>query len=209
MAELTSVANIKTHAGITTSADDALLATLLESAEALLRNYCNRPDGWTQAAFTETLDGAGVNTFTVRNTPVAASPAPVVKVTYGTSQQTINAARYRFDPEVGEFRYIASRVMMFEYGEDNGDVREDPAWSEGFQNIEVEYTGGYSSIPADLAQAAIEATLWQYYDRTGNKGMQAETHGAYNYQRWTPQPGGPPLPPSVTVLADPYRRGLA
>lgn len=205
MAELTSVADIKTYGGITGSGDDTLLGVLLDAAEQAIRDYCNRPDGWTQDAFTELVDGAGVNTFTVTNVPVASSPAPVVKVYYTTtSSDTITATLYRFDPATGEFRYISGNAIGFEYGYDD-DAYHRPAWPEGFQNIEVAYTGGYATIPAALTQAAKDATLWLYWNRKGNKEMQSESIGAYSYTRWTPQ-AGQTLPPQVTALLDPYRR---
>lgn len=206
MAELTSVADIKTYGGITGSGDDTLLGVLLDAAEQAIRDYCNRPDGWTQAEITERIDGGGVNTFTVNNVPVASSPAPVVTVYYSnTVTETVSSSLYRFDGNSGEFRFIADNVLRFEYGHDYGDMYAYPAWPEGFQNIQVVYTGGYATIPAALTQAAKDMTLWLYWNRRGNKDMQSESIGAYSYTRWTPQPGQT-LPPQVASLLDPYRR---
>lgn len=210
MPELTSVADVKTYGGIVGATDDTLLGVLLDAAEQSIRDYCNRPDGWASDAFTETLDGSGVNTFVVTNVPVAASPAPVVKVYYSTTNsETIANTMYRFNPATGEFQYIANTEMRFEFGGgcDYGDLHRYPAWPEGFQNIGVEYTGGYTVIPAALAQAAKDATLWLYWNRRNNKEMQSESIGAYSYTRWTPQPGQT-LPPQVTALLNPYRRKL-
>jgi hypothetical protein len=204
MAELTSVSDIKTYAGITGSTDDALLATLLESAEDALRRYCNRLDGWDQAEHTEILDGHGTPEFVVTNVPVATSPAPVVSIDYGGStNETISASLYTFDTdEVGRFTWRGGSSVAWEYGDDGCPN----VWPEGNNKITVVYTGGYATIPASLAQAAIDATLWLYFQRRGDKTMVSETLGAYTYTRWQPVEGHE-LPPQVELLANPFRRG--
>lgn len=204
MAELTTVADIKLYAGITGSTSDALLATLLESAEASLRQYCSRPDGWARAAHTETLDGRGVNTLLVRNTPVAASPAPAVAILHGTTSTTAGTTSYRYEAATGEFRYIGGES----WGWDDADSHYQRGWPSGFQNITIEYTGGYAVIPADLAHAAIDMTLYLYHRRQRDLGLQSEALGAYSYTLAGPAEGDRGLPLEVRTLVDPYRRVL-
>jgi len=206
MAELTSVADIKTYAGITSATDDTLLGVLLDAAEDMLRRYCDRLDGWSDAEFTEKIDGSGRNTFIVTNTPVFTSPSPVVVIrSSATSTETVDAGGYRFDTETGEFRYTGGAYWGFDFGWD-ADTHCPRGWPEGFQNIEVTYTGGYTTIPEALTQAAKDATLWLYYQRRDDKSMVSETRGAYSYTRWQPIEGHE-LPPQVEMLANPFRRG--
>lgn len=194
MAELATVADVKAYAKITGSEDDALLASLLESAEQALRDYCSRPLGWSQASVAETLSGSGNNSLVVTNVPVAESPAPVVVLLTGAvTTETVAASRYRFDPDSGEFRII----------------EDDPiyacAWPAGFRNVTMTYTGGYAAIPANLSHAAILATLWLFYGSGQDPSMASEGLGAYSYTKWVAVEGHS-IPPEVEAMVAPYRR---
>lgn len=64
-----------------------------------------------------------------------------------------------------------------------------PTWDEdggghfprGFQNLLVQYTGGYSTIPEDLAQIAIDVVADLYRQTQHDQSVMSESLGDYSY----------------------------
>ena len=57
-----------------------------------------------------------------------------------------------------------------------------PVWPQGLGNVKVQYTAGYSPVPADLIDATNQVAAW--IKRCGPQGgpLTAETIGRYSYQ---------------------------
>ncbi len=190
-AELTTVADVKTYLGITASTDDTLLGALLQAAELMLREWCNRKNGWITAAQSERFDGELANTLVLTYTPITVDP--VITVTgYGSTSVTVNSDLYRVDVSEGIVVFRLSPIGAFQVGlptqywplSTSPNRAPQPNFGAGNQTVLVTYTGGYANtaaVPLDLAQAAIEATAFLYRQRKYTLGLQSETLDRYSY----------------------------
>lgn len=187
MAELTTIAAVKTYLGETGTGNDALLSTTLASVERMIRGLCNRPNGFVSAIQTERFDGEWAQQLVLTYTPVA-SVTTVKAYTDNTTTVTFNSALYRLDPNTysGILSLIAAPDVLWDLG------FEWPVGSSkfpgGFRNMEVVYPGGYTTVPADLSQIAIEFTSTMFRQRKFDPSMQSETLGNYSYARAAGQP---------------------
>src|SRR5688572_5786003 len=86
---LDTLANVKTRLGVTTSADDALLTLLMNSADKYIPNYCGRDFGG--GTYTEYHPG-GSEFVHLRNFPVQAVTSVKVDPAYGFGADTLVAA---------------------------------------------------------------------------------------------------------------------
>lgn len=179
MPELLSLSDAKTWLGVTGTGSDTLITALLDEGEAVLRDLCDRPLGWTKAERTELIDGNGGDTITVACDPIDTAATVTVVV----SGSTVPSSQY----EVGEgsIRLKDSSVWMFtdqSLGALAGNfAQRRPAWPVGLKNISVTYTGGYTTAPLVLVQAMriLVASAWA--DRSGNAAISEESLGQYRY----------------------------
>ena len=65
--------------------------------------------------------------------------------------------------------------------EDTGRLFYGGGFARGTQNIYVEYTGGYSSIPYDVEQACLLLMASLYFSTSRDPGLQSEKLGDYAY----------------------------
>lgn len=189
---LTTISDVKTFLGITSSGFDAVLTALLASAEARINTICNRPRGFGEIlAVEELFAGENSDRLVLTYTPIA-TITKIELVGYNGATVLIDPAGYTFNPDDGVVGFRSSffgRVVYpGGYGiNDNlpasGGRRAIPGFSDGFRNVKVTYNGGYSAItlPADLSQAAIEYTAGMFQYRQRDPGLQTETLGAYSY----------------------------
>ena len=67
---LTSAANVKTYAGITSSDDDTLIGSLVTRATSAIERYCDRT--LRSATYREFYDGTGTNDLALKEYPITA-----------------------------------------------------------------------------------------------------------------------------------------
>jgi hypothetical protein len=115
----------------------------------------------------------------------SATGTPTVESTYASSD-------YIFQASTGKVRLTDSRFGRLspdEFGTPSGaEWTDTPYFPKGFQNIQLVYVGGYSSIPADLTLAAnqwIDVLLAQALVGIGTAGFEMERLGLYQYKNWT------------------------
>lgn len=183
MPSLTTVHHLKDWLGITDVSQDTFLTTLLNRAEAMLEGWCNRPDGWVSASFTERFDGEMSPKVVLVNNPVTAV-ASVKVYTSNTATITLDSSVYRLDSATGILSFIDAPSALWDAGQGDWPIAKR-AFGHGFRNGEVVYTGGYatSAIPVDLQQLAIETAGLLYQNRGANPAMKSETLGQYTYTR--------------------------
>lgn len=156
---LCQLADVKDYLGITTTATDSVLTTLVNNAGAFIERYCNRV--FEQASYTETRNGNGASAIFMRNVPIISVQSVSVD---GTS---VPAA-----PDAISYGYIfdSNKVYL------RGDARINPVtpgifagypptFSRGIQNITIAYTAGYPTVPMDIAQACIELVASKFAKR--------------------------------------------
>ena len=138
--DLCSVADVQAYLGVPSGQDAALLQTLVTGASAAIQSYIGF--NVALATYTETRSGHGRCSLALRNGPVTA----IQSLTVGTTAQSpsigYGQAGYNFDTD---------RVYL-----------TDGVFDFGIRNIEITYTAGYATVPADLALACIELVVYKY-----------------------------------------------
>lgn len=190
MASLISIAEYKVWAGISGTSQDALLTVLVDAVSMEVRRWCDRntTNGFESMSRTERYDGNDEQTIQLMEWPVTAVTSVTV-YTAGGDTDVLDADTYRFDGDSGVLSRIDPRLARFPvtaFGTVNSTFSVQPWFERGFNNIEVVYTGGYATIPADLKMACYRLTDLAYTARGRNMGIQSESLGSYSYTNFDP-----------------------
>lgn len=207
MANFATLSQVKTFLGITSSAEDALITTMLDRTTKLIQNYVGRD--LVQTTYTDVkYDGDGCKDLLLINYPII----------------TLTSVYDDYDRIFG-----ADSLLVEDDGTNDGDYiiikkgevdnpgiirRIDGAcWIEGDQNIKISYVGGYATIPTDLVQAQIDWLSFIYRNKDMRLGIASYRLGDFsvNFKDSTSkdQMGnslGPALPPDdVRMILDCYK----
>ena len=145
--------------GLTGTAEDTLLGTLIDRAGAAFARYCAFPAASAggmptieSTAYTRYLDGPGGNTLRLGVRPILSvtSIHDDPDRTYG-SDDLIAAADYEVFGEDGI-------VVLKTTG-------ATTAFSQSYRAIKAIYTAGYSTVPDDVKHAACLQVRWWYEGR--------------------------------------------
>ena len=190
MASLISIAEYKVWAGITGTAQDALLTVLVDAVSMEVRRLCDRnlTNGFESTSRTERYDGTNEQTIQLIEWPVT-SITSVTVYTAGGDTAVLDADTYRVNGDSGVLSRIdpvLGRFPVTAFGTVNATFSVQPWFEQGFDNIEVVYTGGYATIPADLKMACYRLTDLAYAARGRNMGIQSESLGGYSYTNMDP-----------------------
>ena len=148
---LTTLANLKEYGEISGTAQDALLTNLIARVSRLIEARID--EKIVSTIYQEILDAPHHEVLQLRHAPLDPPVKATVTAVYVSRDQTwdastlVAAADYLVDPIDAEI------------------FRKGTVWRRGFQNVRVDYTAGYSSIPLDIEQLAIEITLRTYKSR--------------------------------------------
>ncbi len=168
---LTTVTTVKEYLGVSGTSEDALLSRLVDWATDLIHSYCGRI--FTEASYDEYYDGDGTEGLLVNQYPISAVTSLEVD---GISKDTSAYALYG---PLGLLKLKSGK------------------YPKGKKNIRLQYTAGYSVIPNDLEQSAVEMVALKYYDRGRNRlGMNAKDGVSYVAH----------LPEEVREVLDLYKR---
>ena len=185
MASLISIAEYKVWAGITGTAQDAVLTVLVDAVSMEVRRWCDRnlTDGFESKERTERYDGNNEQTIQLKEWPTA-SVAEVRIYQADGNYDTLDSTTYRIDEDSGVLSRIDPKTGRFPvtaFGTVNATFSVQPWFDQGWQNVSVRYTGGYATIPADLKMACYRLTDLAYAARGLNFGIQSESLGQYSY----------------------------
>lgn len=150
--------------------DTTWLGNLIDSASAMIDAYCDRTI--EAADHTETLDGTGQQWIYVGNPPINTLTSVIITDTDNTTE-TILSAQFRYDSDPGKIFFKHENTSTY------------LVFPQDFQNIQVAYNGGWSTIPDDLQQACIIITR-NLYARSSvgkNAGLQSEKMGEASFAR--------------------------
>lgn len=128
-----AVAYLKAH-GEACSGD---IQALLTAVSAQIQSYLSR--NIPSQSYTVTLDGVGGSRVSLPNTPITAVDSVSVD---GLAIQPAAS------PTCYGFVFSKSQVLL------RGAI-----FSRGVQNITIEYTAGYATVPADIKLACLEGIL--------------------------------------------------
>jgi hypothetical protein len=128
--------------------DDTNLQSLITNGSLQVLTYLNRPHILASAigALTETYDGNDSDRLLPRSFPIIAVTAVSVDGVAITPSTL---------PTLSGFVWDSRRILLRGF-----------TFFRGVQNVQVSYTAGYSAVPLDLKQAAIETFALAYRQRT-------------------------------------------
>ncbi len=134
------------------SNDDSALQSLITNGSVQILQYINRPHLLASILGTinESYDGNGSDRLLPRNFPINSVTAVTVDgVGIPASQGFAGGS------QLAGYLFDSRRIMLRGF-----------RFCRGLQNVSVTYTAGYTSIPLDLKQAAIETLALMYRQRT-------------------------------------------
>lgn len=154
---LTTLANLKLFGDIAGTAHDTLLTDLIARLSRLIEDRLD--ETIISTIYQEISDGPHDETLNLRHSPMDPQSAAAVTAIYVSRNQTwdattlLDAADFIVDP-------IHSRIW-----------RKGVLWVGGFQNIRVDYTAGWASIPLSIEQLAISITLRTFHARKSSAAI--------------------------------------
>lgn len=193
--DLTTRDKVKAYEGITTSDDDALLEQIVEAVSTAFETYMQRKiKSWAYSYLTD-LPNACLNgrdayesqhLLSLPQYPIiSVATVRINETAYSESTSISSSGWYIHDKNAG---ILGLRGYV---------------WLDGFQNIELIYTAGYTAIPPEIEQAANEQVLMVY--KRGKKehtlGITSITHADGSMTNLAGN-----LLPSVKSVLDQYRR---
>lgn len=182
---LCSLTTVKAYLGITTTDYDTLLTRMTKAATRAIERYCNR--GLIQEARLETYDGEGAESIQLRAFPVRRVVS--VYLTDGFEVfDRLDPSDYAIDYRTGVVRYrgvARGPVGTYPGSRLGGFHGPSPAFGDQALDVTVDYTGGYSTVPEDLEQVAVEVTAYMFQSRSQDPRMVSESIGDYSYTRAT------------------------
>lgn len=151
MADLTTLANVRDYLRLAAgeTEHDAFLARLIGEVSAYFRASCGRDIQAPAAAYTETYSGDGGSVLWLAQTPVLASPEPVLSVDGVTvsKRATVTGSGWVLDADIGRLELVGSY------------------FTAGTRNVVVTYTAGWTAVPGDVEEAVIRLVALHFKDR--------------------------------------------
>lgn len=176
---LASLSDVKIYLGIADLNSDSLLSPLLEAASAWFCTEVGR--AILTASYTETLSGDGsTRAVLTRDWPVTAVASVTIDGAVIPEATTADVDGWVLDGEI-----VRLRGYQF---------------TEGVKNVEITYTAGYATTPADVRQAVVEMTALKFRERL-HVGTSSQTIAG---QSATYLPAF--VPRSVQDVIDAYRK---
>lgn len=177
---LTSIEAVKAYLGNTKTTDDDLFGRLVLAASAWFESQTNRR--FALQSYTDTFIGQGDKLYIPQQAPVTG----VTSVTIDGEVIPVTTST-----QVSGYMLVRGLVHLIGYTFGTGQL------------VEVVYTAGFATIPADVEAAVIELACDRYKYRQ-RQGKLSETVGG-EYATYVPST----VPQSVNVVVAAYRRVLA
>lgn len=182
MADLVTLANVKTYLGITDSTEDANLSALITQMSAAAESYCSRK--FSSTSYVDYIDG-GSKVLLTRY-------YPLVSVTSILDTYNDNAAVTLGDLDIdlvtGEIRISITSTDLNVLG---------LYWASGKRRWKATYYYGSSTVPEDVKRAVI--MMVSDARAVKSSALASETIGDYSY---TAREG---IPDAITALLRPYK----
>ncbi len=145
--QLCQLSDVHTYLSITNTNSDALLTALITNASAIIESYCCRVFGVNP--YTDTYNGNGLRKLYLANGPIQSVTTVTIDGYAIPPASTPLTGGYVFDSDI---LYLRPGTISG-YGD---------CFNRGVQNVVVEYTAGFPSVPPDIAQACIELVASKY-----------------------------------------------
>lgn len=184
------VSGVLTWTNPATNLNATIIDELISRVDYAIARYCNRgsettgEEQFSSGSRDEYYDGEGQSVLVLRNYPVA-SVSSVSIIDYDGNSTTLSSGDYRIDGRTGRLWYKASGIALASASRDFDGYTtglagpsygvEKYGWPYGFRNVRVQYTAGYSTIPADLKNVAIDMVCECYLNRRRNTALSGES----------------------------------
>ena len=144
MADLTTIERLRSYLGAEyVTRDDALLQTLISAASAFFIQEVGREIALT--SYTDTVDGGGGTTLNLR-------ASPVTEVTSVTVNGETIPERTTWDGQGWTLKGDQVRLVGYTF-------------AVGLDNVVVEYTAGWATVPDDIQGAVCELAILKRNER--------------------------------------------
>lgn len=182
MADLSTLAKVKTHLGITDSSEDALLAQVLAEVSQVVKSYTKRGEALaSSAAFTEYHSGDDTDVLFSKLRPLTSITTLAVDSDGYYGQGT--------SPFPSATEWVAGQdfaLVNAAEAEDNAGkvVAINRLFPKGKGNIKLVGVAGYASAPADLELAVhnLVAAVRSAANAGAGGPLASETFGRYTYR---------------------------
>jgi len=167
------------------------LQDLLDAATGLIENYCDRT--FASTAYTDTQDGTGAQWIYADNPSIISFTQVIIESPDGTTE-TVASTNFRYEAKSGKiwFKDTSTSTLGF--------------FPIGFKNIQLDYTGGFATIPAAVQQACLQVARAMYAQQGGgqNAAFETEKMGEHSMKRVSADQD--PLTSGVRALLEQYVR---
>lgn len=188
MSSLCQLSDVKTYLGITDSNSDAVLTTLIGNVSTAIESFCNRV--FAQASYSENRNGGcGQKMFLYQG--------PVTSVT----SVTVNGQSVPQAPDQVSYGFVWDDTTVYIRPGQGGGAGGPQEFYKGIQNVTVDYTAGYASVPPDVNQACV---LWvaTLYAKRSRVDKRSETLGPQQTQAYDMSA----MPAAVQSMLQSYQR---
>lgn len=153
-----------------TAGEKTQIGGLITAVSTIIERYCNRI--FAQAIYTEeALNGTGINSLIIKNPPINS----LTEITFvASTDETEVGTSFDISTEVGEIRWKSSSRITT-----GTTCTYQGFFPEGFRNILVTYSGGYSVIPTPIEKAAADMVMEGFSPAEEVSNMEAEKLGNY------------------------------
>jgi hypothetical protein len=152
---LATLAQLKTHLGFKTSDTqyDAKLTLFLSAGSDFVESYCARV--FASQSYTELFHGNRSNFLNPRQWPIIS----ITELRISSERDWVSASSLISSTAYG----ISSDKIEIVY--------YDSIFPKGYDNVRLQYTAGYSTMPNDLVMANLWASEWFYlHNNRGDAG---------------------------------------
>ena len=155
----------KSHSGIIVTTYDTLITAKIAVAQSKAEAFCARK--FDSASYTEYLNGNGTQSIVLKNTPITALTS-VTLISSDNVETELDSDTYRYEAESGILRRTDGGVWA-RFPEDWAGLRisrfgRSNGFPQGYRNIKVVYTAGYTAAvetsTAGNAPAALKQALY-------------------------------------------------
>jgi hypothetical protein len=191
--DLTNLATVKAELGLTGTADDAWLATIISAQSAAIASHCRRTFG--RASYGETFPAPKATGGYSRPVQrVVLSVVPVANVASITEDgAALNPADFEVDPPSG---------LVWRLDAQGHEVE----WPN--RRIVVAYSAGWllpgRDLPADIERACLLAVGAAWHGRSRDPALRSEAVDGVLNRSWQVGAGAAALSAEVQALLAPY-----
>lgn len=178
--DLITLARAKLNPALATGITDAYLALLITAASTQIQRWCNRC--FKSQPFTKRLDGEGDQTIFLPNFPITNIDVVDFIELDGTVETVLLTTDTFTDFFIlgngGEISFLNSNPSRF------------INFPRGFKNVKITFTGGFSPIPEDVQEAAVEQVVFINEQGSASDSVKSEKLGDYSKTFFDPSSSG-------------------